>query len=571
MSHPAHAPPPAGQGPREDVRGGLAQRRSLLAGGTAARGESLLSACEWALALGASGMLVWIHARNWLLAPMLWRDEISTLHIATRPTLGELWARMEWESSPLLWPLVLRGWADLGFGGTALALRALAFGVGMLVLASLFVALRRTAGTVPLLSLLLVAANPAVIRFGDTLRAYGLALAFAILLVPAMWRLSLRVTRGAAAAAALTCVLAVHCLYHDAVVVFALAVACAASWLVRRRLAQAAAPLAIGAAVAVTLVPYAGPLSRARAWNGIMQAPVDLAWLAGRLRATIDAGGAGLSALWCALVVALLVACARSAGRAAPHSEARAEAAFFSVSLVPGVVAYAAFLLLVGYPTQSWYYFSLLGFAAVLIESGLHRTLAASAAWRVARLAIAAAGFALALPGLWRDGPVRLTNLDAVAQVLRDEARPDDLVLVYPWYLGIAFDHYDAGPAPWLGVPDLPDHALTRYDLLKALMTKPDEARRAADRAQETLDRHGRVWVVGELPLIESNPPAPVLPIAPGSPFGWQEGAYELLWGRDAAHRLQSRANVIARVPLPDLGAVSPFEAPPLYRFEARR
>ncbi|MCC6642741.1 MAG: hypothetical protein IT386_16395 [Deltaproteobacteria bacterium] len=262
---------------------------------------------------------------------------------------------------------------------------------------------------------------------------------------------------------------------------------------------------------------------------------------------------------------------AREERAALRRDRRRAQAAFFSVALLAGAGTYAIFLLLVGYPTQSWYYFSLLGFAVVLIESGLHRILRGAAAWRTARLAIVVAGFGLVLPALWRGQPMRLTNLDAVAQVLREQARPDDLVLVFPWYLGISFDHYYTGATPWMTVPDLPDHALTRYDLLKGLMTRPDEARRAADRAQETLERHASVWVVGELPLVEGNPRPPDPPIAPTATLGWREGAYVLLWGRDVAYRLQARANVISRIPIPVAGAVSPFETPPLTRFDARR
>jgi hypothetical protein len=193
------------------------------------RRRTLLAASEWICAIGLACGLLWIHGQNWLHASMLWRDEISTLYIAARPSLAEVWSLMEWESSPLLWPLTLRTWLWLGPGADAASLRLLSLGVGVAILASLFIALRRIAGTLPLLSLLLVAANPSVIRFGDTLRAYGLGLLLAILLAVALWELSLRVTRGRIALAALLAILAVQCLYHDAVVVLALCLGCAAA------------------------------------------------------------------------------------------------------------------------------------------------------------------------------------------------------------------------------------------------------------------------------------------------------------------------------------------------------
>lgn len=534
---------------------------------------SWLTACEWALALGLAGLLLFIHVQNWLYAPWLWRDEISTLHIATAPTLAELWTRMEWESSPLLWPLTLRGFSALGLGKSALALRALSLAVGAGVIASLFFALRRIAGTVPLLALLLVAGNPHVLRFGDTLRAYGLGLLLATLLVVALWRLTLRVSLRETTVAALLAIACVQCLYHNAVVVFALCAGCAAAWAARGRARETLAPLAVGGLAALSLLPYAGPLGRAREWNMIIRAPVDAAWLVAKLRATIEIGGPWLSILWLALALAALVACAWRILVPEPGSESaaarRVGAVFFAVALVVGIAAYATFLILVGYPTQAWYYFSLVGLAALLVESALHVELDAAFAWRVGRIALFVVGLALVVPALWRGQPARMTNLDRVAAALAEQARPDDLILVAPWYLGIAFGHYYAGPTPWLGVPDVGDHTLTRYDRVKALMLRPDAVRPIADRAQETLQRHGRVWLVGELPLVDGNPPPQVPPVPPDSALGWGELNYQFLWSREVAHRLQVYASRLSRVPLGELGVVSPFENPQLYRFEA--
>jgi hypothetical protein len=342
---------------------------------------------------------------------------------------------------------------------------------------------------------------------------------------------------------------------------------------VRGRIREAALPLAIGALAALTLLPYVGPLGRAREWNVVFRAPVDAAWLTAKLRAATEVGGPWLSLLWVGLAIAALVACAlglRSrSGSAESRAERRAGAVFFSVALVVGVAGYAAFLILVGYPTQAWYYFSLLGLAAVLIESSLHVELGGALAWRVIRLGIAVGGIALVVPSIWRGQPARMTNLDRVAAALEAHARPEDLILVSPWYLGISFDHYYAGATPWLTVPDLADHALTRYDLVKELMSRPDAVRAVADRAQETLQRHGRVWVVGELPLVEGNPRPQTPPVAPDSPLGWSEPRYQFLWSREVAHRLQQHASRLSRVPIDDLGLVSPFENPPIYLFEA--
>lgn len=533
----------------------------------------IVAAGEWACAAALATFLVWIHVRNLLYAPELWRDEITTLHVAGQPSLAELWSLVEWESLPLLWLLVLRGWVALGFGADAGSLRALAFAVGLGVIASLLFALWRIARTLPLLALLLVAANPTVIRFGDTLRAYGLGLVLSILLVVVFWRLAQRVDRARIAAATLVSILAVQCLYHDAVPVLALCGACAAAWAVRRQLREAAVPLAIGAVTALTLLPYSGALLRAREWNVVFRAPIDLAWLIQRVRATVEVEGAWLSALWLGLAIAALALCAfrlvRPAVGAESPVEQRARAAFFAVSLLLGTSAYAVFLVLVSYPTQPWYYVSFLGLAAVLIESSLVLELRDRLGARALRLGIVVVGFALATAGIWQQSNLRMTNLDLVARTLAEQARADDLILVAPWYLGISFDHYYLGETPWLSVPDVSDRSLTRYDLVKAQMLRPDAVRPVADRVSQTLSTGGRVWVVGSLPLLDGNPTPRAAPVAPDSPLGWSEAAYQQLWSREVAHRLQQHASRLTQVPIATPVAVSRYESPPLLLFEA--
>jgi hypothetical protein len=118
-------------------------------------------------------------------------------------------------------------------------------------------------------------------------------------------------------------------------------------------------------------------------------------------------------------------------------------------------------------------------------------------------------------------------------------------------------------------VPDLEDHKLTRYDLVKQLMLRPDAVRPIADRVQETLQRHRSVWLVGRLPMAAGNPQPRVPPVAPDSPLGWSELAYQSLWSREVGHRLQAHANQVAQIPIGELGVVSPFENLPLHRFDA--
>jgi hypothetical protein len=279
-----------------------------------------------------------------------------------------------------------------------------------------------------------------------------------------------------------------------------------------------------------------------------------------------------MACLWAALAIAALTACAYRVFRLTPCAkslvEQRARAAFFAVSLTMTVAGYAVFLIAVGYPTQVWYYIPLLGVAGILVETSLVLQVHPWLGWRVVRLGLVVASLALVVPGVSKRFPLRLTNMDLVATILEERALPNDLILVSPWYLAISFDHYYHGQTPWLSIPDLSDRKLTRYDLVKEMMTRPEGVEPIANRVQETLMDHGRVWLVGDLPLVPGNPTPATTPMAPASELGWSENAYQRRWSRTVAHRIQQYANRYLRIPIDEALAVSSFENPSLSLFE---
>src|SRR5262245_57682735 len=63
-----------------------------------------------------------------------WRDEVNTINVASRHSLGE----MANDSFPILTPLVVRGWLMLGLGRSDEGLRWLGTLVGLGLLAALW-------------------------------------------------------------------------------------------------------------------------------------------------------------------------------------------------------------------------------------------------------------------------------------------------------------------------------------------------------------------------------------------------------------------------------------------------
>jgi hypothetical protein len=63
-------------------------------------------------------------------AGALWRDEVSTLQLATRPTYVEVLRSLSMDSAPALYPTLLRAWVS-SWGGAARDEVMRVFGLGV--------------------------------------------------------------------------------------------------------------------------------------------------------------------------------------------------------------------------------------------------------------------------------------------------------------------------------------------------------------------------------------------------------------------------------------------------------
>ncbi|HEY2122629.1 MAG TPA: hypothetical protein VGH07_03465, partial [Chthoniobacterales bacterium] len=68
---------------------------------------------EWLFALLGTGLVICLH---WIFATHaggLWRDEVNTVSVANLPSLSELWNHIEFDSFPIVWPLIIRFWSNI--------------------------------------------------------------------------------------------------------------------------------------------------------------------------------------------------------------------------------------------------------------------------------------------------------------------------------------------------------------------------------------------------------------------------------------------------------------------------
>jgi hypothetical protein len=374
----------------------------------------------------------------------------------------------------------------------------------------------------------------------------------------------------------------------------------------RRRAGRRVAFVAmnVGLAAAVSLLPYAAPLMAARAWSVVVVYHPGLRQIVRMVGATLGparAAWAALAVLAVAATAWTLAARHRPSGNrrgdtpgpgasgAAPPGSTGSEATgiplpslpsplspsppsppedrpgadavrlFAVLALVLGIAAQLLFQEILAYTPRAWYDLPLLALVACALEP-LVAALCRAPLARLARVALAIALAAAMLPYELPRLRLRMTNADLVARRLASAAAPDDLVLVSPWYYGVSFDRYYRGPASWMTLPDLPQHGIHRYDLLKARLAAPHPIDDALAVVQRTLSGGHRVWLVGQVRLPLPGQAPPVLPPAPASPAGWHDFPYVESWALQLGAMLRAHAGALARVPVPSPDPVSPLE-----------
>jgi hypothetical protein len=533
--------------------------------------EARLAGAEWAAAGLLSLLAVAMHAVVLTHAGALWRDEASTVWLATRPSLADVWRWLPYDHCPPMIHAAIRSWWALGLAEPDLHLRGLGFALGMLQLGACWLAAWLTRKGPPVLLLSLVAVNGTLVAVGDSFRGYGLGATFVMLVAASMWRVVQRPGRASAALAATVAVSSVQSLYQAAFFVFAACAAAIVVCLVRRRWSVAIWPLGIGGVAAVSMLPYVGIVRRAQDWYALEKAGFQ--WRVGWSNLVAAGGGSVTAVAWtwvalCALTVAvsLGVLVRRAVLAGSGDTEPDDLDVFAGVGLLVAFVVFGAFLMTAGLPTQPWYFTSVVAFSAVCVDAVVPR-IDRRARAAVVLVAVSVGGAALA----WGLGPLetRRTNVDAIAARAAADASESDFVIVHPWYCGVTFARYYSGRAPWSTLPPLSDHFLHRYDLLKVEMRKPQPIDGVLQRAAATLRGGHRVWLVGFVPLDRTPPPA-IRP-APDNPWGWFDEPYSTAWGMQLGYVLASHATSGGIVIAPEPTGVSGYENLPLIELSGWR
>ena len=264
---------------------------------------------EWVIAAFITAAAVYLHWMNFRSAGALWRDEAGIVRIATLPTVHEMWLNIGHESCPILFPALLRAWSFAARGSND-ALRVFGLIVGLLMLCAVWLngwCFHRSA---PLIALSLLALNASVVRWGDSLRAYGLASVLMLVTFAMVWRFACVPDLKRWIAATVMAVISVQCLFQNSFLLLAVCGAATAVRIRRRDFKNALAAVVIGVPAAVSLLPYDAMIREAQDWLVLSQIGFlpPLIWT--NLSLAMEPTLTWLCWLWIALAVLAIARCA---------------------------------------------------------------------------------------------------------------------------------------------------------------------------------------------------------------------------------------------------------------------
>src|SRR5438046_7347925 len=309
---------------------------------------------NWIVAALVTLSATFLHVLFLLSAGGLWRDEAAFVHLSLLPSVSKVWQNLPYDHCPIMMPLVVRAWsAASSLGNTDPGLRVLGLYVGLFLLLAFWFASWTMCNGAPLLAVTLAGLNVTVVRAGDSLRGYGLGSALAVLALALIWRLTCRPSLAAFSFAVVLAVLSVQSLYQNAFFVFA---ACCGGFMlcaVERRWRDTLPIFAVGAAAAVSLLPYIPLIARAR-WYVMYK--VGFRFSHGWKEFSVATGSplTGFTWIWVALWIGALAAAISVFfwRRERLPEHVRGVILFAGTRLVLGAAGYAFFLKVAEYPTH---------------------------------------------------------------------------------------------------------------------------------------------------------------------------------------------------------------------------
>jgi hypothetical protein len=292
-----------------------------------------------------------------------------------------------------------------------------------------------------------------------------------------------------------------QCLFFNGALVPAIILAGTVVLLLHRRIKWTLLLLCVAGACATTYIPYLLKIYfHKRGPQVHISRPVSASFGQQLQQTLADACGVPNSVMpWIWLGIVLLSvggATWRLSGIWGERPASQRDMLLFGViTICASIPLYYAFARFVHRPPQARYHlaiFCLIASAADLLLANLFHLF-----WlRLARFATVL-GVTLMLPyAAWPAVVERQTNIDIVAQKLEKDAGPNDVIVINWWSLGISFNWYYHGSTRWMTLPEIREHRVHRYDLLRKKMAEPFPFEDVQQAVAAALQSGNRVWIV---------------------------------------------------------------------------
>lgn len=526
---------------------------------------------EWLLFGFICVVIIGLHVILFLHMGAFWRDEASSIHVASSQTFGIFWNSLIYDSFPALFDILLKLWISSGIGKTEEGLRLFGTFVSVGIIIAIFYACRwlsnlRETG-VPLLALSLGVFNISVFYYGSSIRAYGLASLLIVLCLAAFWRLVQNPNIKTGAMALLLAMLSVHSNYQNTYMLFGIglagATACAVCSLWKRSLLV----LGLCFVTALSMLVYLPVIKAYKVYSDfgseIVSLPLDVFFRS--MRQSLAGESTILFVLWTLLLIlSVLVLSLRFFSQF--HSDIdRGKPSLDLYCLVGLIVAGVTGIVLFkqnGKLPHPWHFIPFIVFAAVILEVGFRSK--KDFLWLVlTKWVVTCIILGLSLPQIWNMSFMRRTNMDLMTQTVAILAKPGDLILVNPFWFINSFYHYYDAEVNWITIPAYNNDNIYNFKdggPIRKLMQNPKSLEVTKQRIASTLANGKQLWIVGYIKFLEPGKIPPTIGPPPDPQFGASWDAYSLVWTLQIGYFIQQHSLQAHVIPLPIDQPVNKFE-----------
>ena len=501
--------------------------------------KQLVVNIETALALALSAWVMLLHFTFYLNAGGLWRDEASSVGLALRPTFGQMWADLAFDPFPVLYFALLRTWISAGFSSDA-HIRMLGLIIGILTVLAFWWSSRLMGkDSPPLIPLALFCLNPVVLQSGDSVRPYGLSVLVLIICYTLAWRVAnnLAPPRSSLIMMVAIMLVCVQLSFTNLLLVGGMCLGGIVATLAFGEIRRATFMFIAGVTAFLAVAIYFEDIQRVREWSVLLAGSVSVANVLVALFDTLTTDSVVPAYLF--LLVSAIAIFAPLWLWLREDNLSRKFIIYAIVTLLFLVLAITSFFVATRKPPDPRYFIGLLVVICLSLQQMAGRI--GSRFFRTLLLAGCIGIVVTLLPASAITARMPMTNCPDVASRVAQSASQDDLVVVTAFYYAVSFARYYQGKAIWMSVPDISDHSIHRWDLIKSMMTQRDPLAGLLARMEYTLRGGHNVYLVGTLPAADATEPEP-LPPAPTSDYGWELAHYQENWQARASYFIEHHA-----------------------------